>query len=90
MSIIMASAVTTYPAFKVYREDKDEPIAIVWWDGTTLRSSSEKILKSIKDKAIDGMSYSAGKEFFDKLPRAFKSGYVYLKKAEVSKDGKLI
>ena len=80
----------TYPAYKIYSASEDEPVGVVWFDGKVLRASNESILHQIKQQVIDGMDYTSGKDFFEALPRIYKSGYVYVRKAEVDREGHLV
>lgn len=80
----------THTAYKVYSARKDEPVGLIWWDGKTIRSSKEFLTAHLKEASADGLVFRDGKEFFDKIPRIFKSGYMYVKKTTVDKDGKEI
>lgn len=76
-------------AFKVM-DDEGNTIATVWWTGSRIQADNPKFLARLKTKHVDGLSYGDGKEFFDKIPNIYKSGYTYTKKAKVDADGKLI
>lgn len=78
----------TCPAYKFFYADDDEaPFAIVWWNGKNMKSTNENLLKRIKSRLVDGLDYSSGKQFFDKIPVMYGSGYVYTRKTEVDNDG---
>jgi hypothetical protein len=81
---------TTYEAYKFLtpKDDEDKPFAIVWWTGKNLKSTDENLLKRLKDQVVDGMDYSSGKPFFDRIPSIYRSGYVYTLDAMVDADGK--
>lgn len=78
-----------YDAFKVM-DDEENIIATVWWTGTKLESDDPIFLEGLKDHCVAGLSYHAGKEFFDKIPSIYRSGYMYTRKAKVDSNGKLI
>lgn len=79
----------TYPAYKFFYADDDDaaPFAIVWWNGKNMKSTDETMLRRVKDRVVDGLDYSAGKEFFDKIPVMYRSGYVYTRKTNVDDNG---
>jgi len=78
----------TYEAYQLFAESDDEkPFATVWWHQQRIRCTDPDVLESLTDGAIDGMTHSDGKEFFDKLPSLFRSGYVYTRKVEVDAEG---
>lgn len=79
----------TYEAYKFLtpKDDEDKPFAIVWWNGKNLKSTDESLLKRLKDQVVDGMDYSSGKPFFDRIPSIYRSGYVYTLDAVVDSDG---
>ena len=81
---------TTYEAYKFLtpKDDEDKPFAIVWWTGKNLKSTDENLLKRLKDQVVDGMDYSSGKPFFDRIPSIYRSGYVYTLDVMVDADGK--
>lgn len=76
----------------------EEPDGTIWWDGEHTRASSDAILRKLKKLHIPygqadaesgtTVSIGSGKEFFDRLPLAYKSGYTYLKKSKVDESGK--
>lgn len=78
-----------HDAFKIM-DDEDNVIATVWWAGSKLCSDNVKFLASLKTKHVDGLSYGSGKEFFDKIPSIYRSGYMYTRKAKVDSNGKLV
>lgn len=80
----------TYSGYTIHHanaEDDATP-ATVWWDGAHIRASSPELLSSLKSYVTDGLDYSAGKEFFEKVPQIFKSGYMYVRKIQVDESGK--
>ena len=78
----------TYDAYKIYYADApDKPMAVVWWNGVRLQCSSKDFLQDLKDTVVDGFDFRAGKEFFDRIPRIYKSGYTYTRKTSVDGEG---
>lgn len=78
----------TFKAYTLHSANSDEPIATVWWDGHKLCASNDAILDRLKHHFVDGMDYSAGEKFFEQIPRLYKSGYMFVKKAKVDESGK--
>lgn len=77
----------TFDAIKIMSGQNDTPLALVWWDGTTICSNSDSFLRRLKKEEIQGYQFGDGEEFFNAIPSRFSNGYVYCKKAKV-KDGK--
>lgn len=78
----------TYDAYQLFAEEEpDAPFATVWWHGK-IRCSDPGILSSFKDHVVDGLGYTDGRAFFDKIPSFFRSGYVYVKRVKVDAEGK--
>jgi len=78
-----------YEAYKFFSaKEDDKPFATVWWNGKNLKSTDETLLKRLKDRVSDGLDYTAGKPFFDKIPAIYRSGYVYTRSTTVDADGK--
>lgn len=89
----------TYDAYLIIDgNNPDSPEGTIWWDGKHTRASDDATLRWLKKLMIPvGQAGSErgstttigdGKEFFDQLPLAFRSGYTYLKKAKVDEGGK--
>lgn len=75
---------------------KDGPT--VWWDGTHIRSTSERVLRDLKrtiiphgtSKEKTTLEFKDGEEFLEQLPQVFKTGYSWLVEVEVDEKGKKI
>lgn len=89
----------TYDAYLIVDANSpDEPDGVIWWDGKHTRASNDAILSRLKklhiafgapaSKDKNVTTIGDGKEFFDKLPLAFRNGYTYLKKTKVDEGGK--
>ena len=77
-----------YEAYKFFSaKEDDKPFATVWWNGKNLKSTDDTLLKRLKDRVSDGLDYTAGKPFFDKIPAIYRSGYVYTRSTTVDADG---
>lgn len=67
-----------------------EVVAIVWWTGSTIEASSARFLRSLEQRVVDGRGFDDGKEFFDRIPNIYKSGYLYTRGAKVDAAGNLL
>ncbi len=92
---------TTYAAYVIVDgNNPDEHEGVIWWDGKHTRASDDATLRWLKKLMIpfgeagsgrgSTVTIGDGREFFDRLPLAFRSGYTYLKKAKVDESGKLV
>lgn len=79
-----------HTAYKIMNSDTDKVVSLVWWDGSSIKCSSEHSLRGLKQHIVDGLTYADGKAFFDKIPSIYKSGYTYAEKTEVDENGKLV
>lgn len=77
----------TYRAFKLMSERRDTPLAIIWWHDR-LQCTNKAVLDSLKTHEVNGMNWHKGEEFFNSIPEIYRSGYLYVLKAEVTSDGK--
>jgi hypothetical protein len=79
-----------FDAIKILSGQDDSVVAVVWWDGKTIRSNSAKILSLLKREEIQGRFFSDGKDFFDVIPYRFSSGYSYCRPAKVDESGEIV
>ncbi len=62
--------------YKIISYSEDKSLGTVWWDGKAIKSSSDKLLRMLKDLPIGGKSFEDGVEFLKILPRLSKTGYL--------------
>ncbi len=58
----------------------DNTIGYVWWDGKKIDSDNPSLLDGLKDRMSDGVTFSDGKEFVQRLPLVYKNGYIRARK----------
>ncbi len=58
----------------------DRIIGHVWWDGKNIDSDNASLLEGLKDRMAGGTTFSAGKEFVQKLSLVYKNGYIRARK----------
>ena len=80
---------STHDAFKIVDSD-DSLLAIVWWDGRTIRSTDAEFLSKLKREQIGHRTFGDGKTFFDALPLRYRNGYLSTKKTKVDDEGKVV
>lgn len=68
--------------YEITRNDKDEVMGRVWWDGKKITADNQSIIHMLKGQVIGGKALDDGIEFLEKLPALFKSGYVTAKRIQ--------
>lgn len=77
----------TFDAFKVVSTNTKKTVALVWWDGQTIRSSSGQFLAGLKSQDIRGHDFGEGEKFFKLIPHRFSNGYIQCHETKVDQEG---
>lgn len=61
---------------------RDKVIAHVWWNGKKVDSDNANYLTSLKQRPIGTFTLTDGKEYLERLPQLYRSGYIRVKKVK--------
>jgi len=76
-----------FDAIKIMSGQDESVLAIVWWDGKSIRSNKDSFLSRLKKEEINGMRFSDGEDFLNVLPYRFSNGYMFCRKTVVNSEG---
>jgi hypothetical protein len=84
----------TFKAWRIYNATNEEKTTgLVWWDGNHIRTSTETLMRSLRNMQIPGEGgstfYKDGEKFFNKLPLALQRNYTGVERVEVDEKGNI-